>query len=58
MNLTPEEILEVSEMLVRHKNITEGLSMYEAQYMQMNEAYARVLNEMYDLEAKLKEVGL
>ena len=51
-------LTEIARLLVRRDEIQAGLPMYDAQYMQHVEAYARVMNELYDINTKLKEVGL
>ena len=55
---TEQTLKEIARLVARRDEIYAGLPMYEAQYMQHVEAYARVMNELYDLDAKLKEVGL
>ena len=54
--LTP--LKEIARLVARRDEIYAGLPMYDAQYMQHAEAYARVLNELYDINSKLKEVGI
>ena len=54
--LTP--LKEIARLVARRDEIQAGLPMYDAQYMQHVEAYARVLNELYDINSKLKEVGI
>ena len=54
--LTP--LTEIARLVARRDALQAGLPMYDAQYMQHVEAYARVLNELYDINSKLKEVGL
>lgn len=54
--LTP--LKEIARLVARRDEIYAGLPMYDAQYMQHVEAYARVLNELYDINSKLKEVAL
>ena len=49
---------ELAHLIVRRGELESGLPMYDAQYMQHAELYARQLNEIYDINAKLKEVGL
>ena len=49
---------EIARLVARRDEIYAGLPMYDAQYMQHVEAYARVMNELYDINSKLKEVGL
>ena len=57
-NVSSEELLEIADSVTRLKNLKDAIKEYEIYYMQVNEDYARVLNEITDLEAKLKEVGL
>lgn len=54
--LTP--LTDIARLVARRESIESGLTMYEAQYMQHAEVYARQLNELYDINIKLKEVGL
>lgn len=51
-------LTEIARLVARRDKIQAGLPMYDAQYMQHAEAYARVLNELYDINTKLKEVGI
>ena len=55
---TEQTLKEIARLVARRDEIYAGLPMYDAQYMQHVEAYARVMNELYNLDAKLKEVGL
>ena len=55
---TEQTLKEIARLVARRDEIHAGLPMYDAQYMQHVEAYARVLNELYDINSKLKEVGL
>lgn len=57
-NVSSEELLALADNVTRLKNLKESVKEYEAYYMQVNEDYARVINEIADLELKLKEVGL
>lgn len=57
-NVSSEELLDIADSVTRLKNLKDAIKEYEIYYMQVNEDYARVLNEITDLEAKLKEVGL
>lgn len=57
-NVSSEDLLEIAETVTRLKNLKDAIKEYEIYYMQVNEDYARVINEITDLEAKLKEVGL
>lgn len=51
-------LTDIARLLVRRDELEAGLPMYDAQYMQHAEAYARVMNELYDINHKLKEVGV
>ena len=55
---TESTLTEIARLVARRDEIQAGLPMYDAQYMQHVEAYARVMNELYDINSKLKEVGL
>ena len=55
---TEQTLKEIARLVARRDEIQAGLPMYDAQYMQHAEAYARVLNELYDINSKLKEVGI
>lgn len=57
-NLSSDELLALADNVTRLKNLKDAIKEYEAYYMQVNEDYARVINEITDLELKLKEVGL
>lgn len=57
-NKTEPTLTEIARLVARRDELEAGLPMYDAQYMQHAEAYARVLNELYDINSKLKEVGL
>ena len=57
-NVSSEDLLELADTVTRLKNLKDAIKEYEIYYMQVNEDYARVLNEITDLENKLKEVGL
>lgn len=57
-NISSDELLALADNVTRLKNLKDSIKEYEAYYMQVNEDYARVLNEITDLERKLKEVGL
>ena len=57
-NVSSEELLDIADSVTRLKNLKDAIKEYEIYYMQVNEDYARVLNEITDLENKLKEVGL
>lgn len=57
-NVSSDELLALADNFTRLKNLKDAIKEYEAYYMQVNEDYARVINEIADLELKLKEVGL
>lgn len=57
-NVSTDELLTLADNVTRLKNLKDAIKEYEAYYMQVNEDYARVINEITDLELKLKEVGL
>lgn len=57
-NVSSDDLLEIADSVTRLKNLKDAIKEYEIYYMQVNEDYARVINEITDLEAKLKEVGL
>lgn len=57
-NVSSDELLALADNVKRLKNLKDAIKEYEAYYMQVNEDYARVINEITDLEVKLKEVGL
>lgn len=57
-NVSSEELLALADNVTRLKNLKDAIKEYDAYYMQVNEDYARVINEIVDLERKLKEVGL
>ncbi|CAD7767813.1 Hypothetical protein DAR_69 [Enterococcus phage dArtagnan] len=49
---------DISRLVARRDELEAGLPMYDAQYMQHAEAYARVMNELYDINSKLKDIGI
>lgn len=55
---TEQTLTEIARLIARRDEIEAGIPMYDAQYMQHAEAYARVMNDLYDINSKLKEVGL
>lgn len=57
-NVSSEELLEIADNVTRLKNLKDAIKEYEVYYMQVNEDYARVINDIADLESRLKEVGL
>lgn len=58
IEVTEPTFTDIARMIARREEVRAGLVMYDAQYMQHAEAYARTMNELYDLDATLKEVGL
>lgn len=58
LNKTEPTLTEIARLVARRDELEAGLPMYDAQYMQHVEAYARVMNDLYDINSKLKEVGL
>ncbi|CAD0299562.1 hypothetical protein [Enterococcus phage vB_EhiS_268] len=57
-NVSSDELLAIADNVTRLKNLKDAIKEYEVYYMQVNEDYARVINEIADLELKLKEVGI
>ena len=57
-NVSTDELLTLADNVTRLKNLKDSIKEYEAYYMQVNEDYARVINEIADLELKLKDLGL
>lgn len=55
---TEPTLIEIARLVARRDELQAGLPMYDAQYMQHAEAYARVMNELYDINSKLKSLGL
>ena len=51
-------LTELARLVARRDELETVLPMYDAQYMQHAELYARQLNELYDINTKLKEVGV
>lgn len=58
LNKTEPTLTDIACWVARLDELDTGLTMYDAQYMQHAEAYARVMNELYDINHKLKEVGV
>lgn len=58
LTLTLTPLKEIARLVARRDEIYTGLPMYDPQYMQHAEVYPRVLNELYDINIKLKEVGI
>lgn len=57
-NVSSEDLLALADNVTRLKNLKNAIKEYEVYYMQVNEDYARVINEIADLERTLKEIGL
>lgn len=55
---TEPTLTEIARLVARRDELQAGLPMYDAQYMQHAEAYARAMNDLYDINNTLKEVGL
>lgn len=58
VEVTEPTLKELARLVARRDELAAGVPMYDAQYMQHAELYARQLNELYDINATLKEVGL
>lgn len=58
LNKTEPTLTDIARLVARRDELEAGIPMYDAQYMQHAEAYARVMNELYDINHKLKEVGV
>lgn len=58
LNKTEPTITDIARWVARRDELEAGLPMYDAQYMQHAEAYARAMNDLYDINSKLKEVGV
>lgn len=56
--LTREQILKLASKINKRNELLDNAQEFEEKYLTMIHDYANVLNEKYDLEAKLKEVGL
>ena len=57
-NVSSDDLLALAETVTRLKNLKNAIKEYEAYYMQVNEDYARVINDITDIENKLKDMGL
>lgn len=57
-DLTRSKILELAIKIEERNELLDNVSTFEDDYLTMLHDYANVLNEKYDLEIKLKEVGL
>lgn len=58
IEVTEPTLTELARIVARRDELESGLPMYDAQYMQHAELYARQLNELYDINAKLKDLGI
>lgn len=58
IEVTEPTLTDIARLIARRDELEAGLPMYDAQYMQHAETYARTMNELYDLNTTLKEVGL
>lgn len=57
-NVSSDDLLTLADNVTRLKNLKDAIKEYEVYYMQVNEDYARVINEIADLERTLKDIGL
>ena len=57
-NVSSDDLLALADNVTRLKHLKDAIKEYEVFYMQVNEDYARVINEIADLERTLKEIGL
>lgn len=55
---TEPTLTDIARLVARRDELQVGLPMYDAQYMQHAEAYARVMNELYDINHKLNDIGI
>lgn len=51
-------LTDIARLVARRDELEAGLPMYDSQYMQHAEAYARVMNELYDINSKLNDIGI
>lgn len=51
-------LTDIAPLVARRDELEAGLPMYDSQYMQHAEAYARVMNELYDINSKLNDIGI
>lgn len=58
IEVTEPTLKELARLIARRNELEAGIPMYDAQYMQHAELYARQLNELYDINTTLEEVGL
>lgn len=56
--LTREQVLQLATTIANSNELLDNAQEFEDDYLTMLHDYANVLNEKYDLELKLKEVGL
>ena len=57
-DLTRSQIVELAIKIEERNELLDNVQEFEDEYSTLLRDYANVLNEKYDLEAKLKEVGL
>lgn len=57
-DLTRSQVLELAIKIEERNELLDNASTFEDDYLTMLHDYANTLNEKYDLELKLKEVGL
>ena len=58
IEVTEPTLKELARLVARRDELAAGIPMYDAQYMQHAELYARQLNELYDINATLKDLGI
>ena len=56
--LTREQVLQLANTITKRNELLDNAQEFEDEYLTILRDYANVLNEKYDLESKLKEVGL
>lgn len=57
-DLTRDQVLKLANTITKHNELLDNIQEFEAEYSTLLHEYANVLNEKYELENKLKEVGL
>ena len=57
-DLTRSQILELATTIANRNELLDNIQEFEDEYSTLLHDYANVLNEKYDLELKLKEVGI
>ena len=57
-DLTRDQVLKLANTITKHNELLDNVQEFEDKYLTMIHDYANVLNEKYDLEVKLKEVGV